>query len=120
MDYIVVFVTGMIVATMLIRHLVRKTINRIIDQVTENSSELEENQLRVNLEFEQNTYYLYNNDNGTFVAQGNSLYDLKHNFTQRFPNSTITIIKGDPIAMENLKLQLKEFNEDSSRIRSTP
>ncbi len=122
MDYFVVFVLGMLVATLIIRWLARRAIDQFVEKLADISEEQEESnqQLRVNLEFEQNIYFLYNSDNGSFVAQGNDLLDLKKNLQQRFPNRTITIVKGDSDAMETLKRQLKDFNENSNRIRPTP
>ncbi len=122
MDYFVVFVLGMLVATLIIRWLARRAIDQFVEKLADISEEQEESnqQLRVNIEFEQNIYFLYNSDNGSFVAQGNDLLDLKKNLQQRFPNRTITIVKGDSDAMETLKRQLKDFNENSNSIRPTP
>lgn len=121
MDYVVVFVLGMLVATFAIRWLARRAIDQLLEKIADVSEEKEESsqQLRVDLAFEQNIYFLYNSDNGSFVAQGNDLIDLKTNLNKRFPNRTITIVKGDPTAMEMLKKQLKDFNENSNSVGST-
>ena len=37
--------------------------------------------------------------------------------TKRFADKHIKIVKGDPVAMEKLKQQLKEIDENSNSIR---
>lgn len=121
MDYVIVFALGMLAATLLIRWMARRAIDQLMEKFTGVVEEkIEESQLRVNLEFDQNIYFLYNSDDGSFIAQGNNLQELKTHLQQRFPNRIITIVNGDKTAIENLKLQIKELNEDSNSIRSTP
>lgn len=119
MEFIIGLVLGMLIATLLIRWMAQQAITKILDQI-ENEKEPEaDNQLRVDVEFEQNIFFLYNSDDGSFVAQGNNLTDLRDNLRQRFPNRTITIVKGNATAMEQLKQQLKDFDENSNSVGST-
>ncbi len=120
MEYVIVFALGMLSATLLIRWLARRAIDQLVEQLAEVAEEkVEASELKVELEFEQNIYFLYNSDDGTFVAQGNTLADLKQHLNQRFPNRTIKIVKGDPAVLESLKQQIKDINENSSSVGST-
>ncbi len=119
MEYVIVFVLGMVAATMLIRWMARRAIDQFVERFADAVEEKDEdNQMRVDVEFDQNIYFLYNSDNGSFVAQGNNLLDLRENLEQRFPNRTINIVKGDPTVLAALKNQIKDINENSNSIRS--
>jgi hypothetical protein len=120
MDYFIVFIAGMLLAAWAIRWLARQAIDQLLEQFVEKQDSEKHNHLCVYLEFEQNIYFLYNSDNGSFVAQGNNLAELKTNLVKRFPDRNITIVKGDPEIMKTLTQQLKEPNEDSTSVRSTP
>jgi hypothetical protein len=120
MEYVIVFVLGMVAATVLIRWMARRAIDQFVERFADVVEEkIEDNQMRVDVEFDQNIYFLYNSDNGSFVAQGNNLLDLRKNLEQRFPNRTINIVKGDPTVLTALKNQIKDINEDSNSVRST-
>lgn len=120
MEYVITFALGMLAATLLIRWLARRAINDLMEKFEQAAEEkAEDNQLRVEVEFEQNIYFLYNSDDGSFVAQGNDLLDLRKHLNQRFPDCTIKIVKGDPAVLETLKNQIKDINENSNSVGST-
>lgn len=118
MDYFIVFLAGMLLAAWAIRWLARKAVDQLLEQFIEIQEPEKDNHLRVDLEFEQNIYFLYNSNDGSFVAQGNDLADLRSNLVKRFPNRNVTIVKGDPEIMKTLAQQLKENNENSSSVGS--
>lgn len=118
MEYVIGFVLGMLATTLLIRWVAQRMITKLLDEVEKELPSVTDNKLSVNLEFDQNIYFLYNSKDGTFVAQGQNLQELKRHLNQRFPNRTITIEKGDPVAVENLRQQIKDINENSNSVRS--
>ena len=111
MEFIVGLMLGMLAATLLIRWMAQRAIAKILDQIEQEKEPEPDNQLRVDVEFEQNIYFLYNSDDGSFVAQGTDLLNLRDNLRQRFPNRTITIVNGNATAMETLKSQLENFEK---------
>ena len=113
MDYVIVFALGMIAATMLIRWMAYTAIAKVIKQLEEESRPLLESQLRVKLEFNQNIYFLYNSDDGSFVAQGADFAELKQNLRIRFPNRIVTVTSGDDTALEKLKQQISDLDTTS-------
>jgi hypothetical protein len=120
MEYVIVFMLGMLAATALIRWMARRAIDQFMERLVETVEEkAEQDQLRVDVEFDQDIYFLYNSDDGSFIAQGCDFLDLKQKLTHRFPNRTVKIVKGDPAVLETLKKQIKELNENSSGVRST-
>ena len=118
MEYVIGFVLGMLATTLLIRWAAQRMIQRLLSEVEKELPSAVDKKLSVNLEFDQNIYFLYNSKDGTFIAQGQDLQQLKQHLNQRFPNQTITIDKGDPIALENLRQQIKDFNENSHSVGS--
>lgn len=120
MEYVIVFALGMLAATLLIRWMARRAIDQFLERFAEAVEETtQDNQLRVDVEFEQNIYFLYNSDDGSFVAQGTSLLDLRKHLHQRFPNRTIEVVNGEPAVLERLKEQIKDINENSNSVGST-
>ena len=118
MEYVIGFVAGMLAATLLIRWVAQRMIHRLLAEVEKELPAAVDNKLSVNLEFDQNIYFLYNSKDGAFIAQGQDLQELKQHLNQRFPNQKISIDKGDPVALENLRQQIKDFNENSNSIGS--
>ena len=120
MEYVIGFVLGMLATVLAVRWVAQRMITRLLEQVEKELPTAADNKLKVNLEFEQDIYFLYNSEDGSFIAQGNDLLELKKHLNQRFPNRTIAIVNGDPVALKNLGQQIKEFNENSNSIGSTP
>ena len=119
MEYVIGFVLGMLATTLLIRWAAQRMIQRLLSEVEKELPSTADNKLSVNLEFDQNIYFLYNSKDGAFIAQGQDLQELKQHLNQRFPNQKISIDKGDPVAVENLRQQIKDIDENSNSVRST-
>lgn len=45
--------------------------------------------IRVNIEKHQDTYYLFNESTGEFIAQGKDMQELKDRCDQRFPKNMV-------------------------------
>ena len=119
MEFLIGLVLGMLVATLAIRWMAQQAIAKLLAQIEQEKEPEVDNQLRVDVEFEQNIYLLYNSDDGSFIAQGKDVFDLRDNLKKRFPDRIITIVKGNATAMEQLKQQLKDFDENSRSVGST-
>lgn len=118
-QYFFVFIAGMLVATLFIRWAAQRMIVKLMGEFEKQLPDKSDNQLSVNLEFDQNIYFLYNSEDGAFIAQGQDLLELRKNLHQRFPNRVISIDHGDPEAVNNLRQQIKDLNENSSGVGST-
>ena len=121
MDYFIFFALGMIAATWLIRAAARAAIEKALQQIAKETEQtLQDAQLNVDLEVDQNIFFLYNSTDKTFVAQGRDVMELFRHAKQRYPNRIVKIVKGDPADMKRLTDQLKELNENSNSVRPTP
>lgn len=112
MEYVIVFALGMLAATLLIRWMARRAIDQFVERFADAVEEkTESDQLQVSLEFDQNIYFLYNSDDGSFVAQGNDLKELKTNLQHRFPNRSVNIVKGDEDVLKRLSTEIETLNQ---------
>lgn len=114
------FLAGMAVATLLIRWLANRAINRLLDEIEADT--IENDTIKVieaNIEFDQNMFLVYNKKNGSFLAQGKNLEELKQHIMHRYKDIDIKIVGGDTDAFNRLKEQVK-LNESSSSVGPTP
>ena len=107
MDYFLVFVAGMAVSLMILRWTIRRAIDEILSRIDQEDA-VQDNNVKLKLEFDQNTYFTYNTTNNQFVCQGSSVEQLKERLTEMFPKqTTFTIVDGDPAVLATVKQELE-------------
>lgn len=106
MDYFVVFVLGMVASLMILRWVVRRTIDRIIGEMSLEDT-VQDDGIKLKLEFDQNTYFTYNTANNQFVCQGSSVQQLRERLSEMFPGQTATIVEGDPAILTAMQQELE-------------
>jgi hypothetical protein len=95
-------------------------LKQIKKQLDETLKELESEQLiTLTVEIDQNQYLCYNAVTKAFVCQGYNLKEIIERFKQRYPGKGAAIYDGDETAVQTLKQQWKDLNEDSNSVRST-
>lgn len=77
------------------------------------------NLVPLTVEVDGEWYLCYNAVSNDFVCQGRDLKEICERFSLRFPNKSAAIYNGDEQAVQHLKQQLKDQNEDISSIRRT-
>jgi hypothetical protein len=98
---------------------VRRIEARIVEELGEIAQDLEaEKLIALTVEVDGDQFLCYNAQTMTFVCQGRDLEEIRERFRQRYPSKSAAIYNGDESAVEVLKKQLKELNENSSSIRS--
>ena len=107
MDYFVVFVLGMVASMLILRWVVRRTIDRVLAQLDLEDT-AQDNSIRLKLEFDQDTYFTYNVDNNQFVCQGSSVQQLRERLSEMFPGQTATIVEGDPVILAAVQKELEQ------------
>lgn len=105
MDYFVVFVLGMAASMMILRWVVQRTIDRILGQMSLEDT-VQDDGIKLKLEFDQNTYFTYNTANNQFVCQGSSVQQLRERLSEMFPGQTATIVEGDPAVLAAMQQEL--------------
>ena len=109
MDYIVVFVLGMVASGLILKLVIRRAIDRILDQMNlESTDSVQSSDIELKLEFDQNTYFTYNTANNQFVCQGSSVQQLRERLSEMFPGQTTTIVEGDPAILAAMQQELEQ------------
>ena len=113
---------GVLITILAIRWMAQRLIQRLADIVSAPVQPEETvNKIKLKLEFDQNNYFMYNVVDGSFVAQGESIVQLRERLNKRFPDCNATVVDGDPDVLAKLRKEI-ELNpdENSNSVRSTP
>ena len=98
---------------------VRRIEARIVEELGEIAQDLaEEKLIALTVEVDGDQFLCYNAETMTFVCQGRDLEEIRERFRQRYPSKSAAIYNGDESAVEVLKKQLKELNENSRSVGS--
>ena len=91
---------------------------RMAEELGDIAQDLEaEKLIALTVEVDGDQFLCYNAKTMSFVCQGRNLEEIRKRFRERFPSKNAAIYDGDESAVEVLKKQLKEMNENSSSIR---
>ena len=99
---------------------VRRIEARIVEELGEIAQDLEaEKLIALTVEVDGDQFLCYNAQSMVFVCQGRDLEEIRERFRQRYPSKSAAIYNGNESAVEVLKQQLKELNENSRSVGST-
>lgn len=68
--------------------------------------------IALTVEIDNNQYFCYNALTKDFVCQGYSLKEIIERFRLRYPNKAAAIYDGDETAVQTLRKQMKELDEN--------
>jgi hypothetical protein len=74
----------------------------------------QERLIALTVEIDNNQYFCYNALTKDFVCQGHSLKEIIERFRLRYPNKAAAIYDGDETAVQTLRNQMKEMDENIS------
>jgi hypothetical protein len=117
----VLMVAAMVIITfnLLVLWISRRIEAKILEEVGEIAQDLEDEKLiALTVEVDGDQFLCYNAQTMSFVCQGRDLAEIRERFRQRFPSKSAAIYNGDESAVNVLKKQLKELNENSRSIGS--
>lgn len=116
--YVITFVAGMAASALLIRWLAQRAVDKFLDQIESGQlkQEAEIKVIEARVEVDNGAFFVYNNNNGSFIAQGNNITELKKHIMDRYKDIDIKIIGGDPDAFAKLKLEAEKYNESIGSI----
>jgi len=107
------------VFNLLVLWLARRIEARLTEELGEIAQDLEaEKLIALTVEVDGDQFLCYNAQTMSFVCQGRDLEEIRERFRQRYPSKSAAIYNGDESAVEVLKKQLKELNENSRSIGS--
>ena len=92
---------------------------QMAEELGEIAQDLEaEKLIALTVEVDGDQFLCYNAQSMVFVCQGRDLEEIRERFRQRYPSKSAAIYNGDESAVEVLKKQLKELNENSRSVGS--
>jgi hypothetical protein len=98
---------------------VRRIEAQMAEELGEIAQDLEaEKLIALTVEVDGDQFLCYNAQSMVFVCQGRDLEEIRERFRQRYPSKSAAIYNGDESAVEVLKKQLKELNENSRSVGS--
>jgi vancomycin resistance protein YoaR len=65
--------------------------------------EVSANNIQARVEEDSGVFYVYNAQDGTFLAQGRTLTELRERLEQRWPDAVVAVTEGDTAVLERLK-----------------
>ena len=69
--------------------------------------------IALTVEIDNNQYFCYNALTKDFVCQGYSLKEIVERFRLRYPNKAAAIYDGDETAVQTLRSQMKDMEEQN-------
>jgi hypothetical protein len=98
---------------------VRRIEAQMAEELGEIAQDLEaEKLIALTVEVDGDQFLCYNAQSMVFVCQGRDLEEIRERFRQRYPSKSAAIYNGNESAVEVLKQQLKELNENSRSVGS--
>lgn len=107
------------IVNLLVLWIAHRIETRWAEELSEIAQEIEtEKLIALTVEVDGDQFLCYNAQTMTFVCQGRDLEEIRKRFRERFPSKSAAIYNGDESAVEVLKKQLKELNENSRSVGS--
>ena len=83
---VVCFISGWIAREIAATRRIDRLMESVQVDIREKIEEELENLIPIKIEYDNSTFFVYNNDDNTFMAQGATRKELEQNLEKRFPN----------------------------------
>ena len=104
----------LIVGLVVVWYVLGRINDRLEQQLTELVEELENRIIGLDVEVDNNQYFLYNTLDKSFVCQGATAEELKQRFMARCPNQNAYFAGGDERAIEYLTQEFLRLKDETS------
>jgi len=94
-------------------YVLRRVNDRLEQQLTELVEELENRIIGLDVEVDNNQYFLYNTLDKSFVCQGSTAEEIKERFLTRCPGQNAYFAGGDERAIEYLTQEFVRLKDKS-------
>ena len=109
----VILMVGLVV----VWYILRRFNDQLEQQLTELVEELESRIIGLDVEVDNNQYFIYNTKDKSFVCQGATAEEIKEKFLARCPNQNAYFAGGDERAIEYLTQEFLRLKDETSRIQ---
>lgn len=108
-ESLVMMVCGYLIATAIMNYFNRLR-QKNEEEIAELEAELEKRAriIPVKVEIYHDCYYLFRDDNDSFVAQGRNVTELIENLRLRFHRVSLDLVGGEPADVERLETELRD------------
>jgi len=104
---------GVILFLLFVWAVARRLQFRMDSEVSDIMEKLAQDRLiALTVEVDQNQYFCYNKITKAFVCQGHNLKEITERFRLRYPNKAAAIYDGDETAVQTLRKQMKDMDEN--------
>jgi hypothetical protein len=112
----VMMIAGIIllVGLAIVWYILRRFNDRLEQQLTELVEELENRIIGLDVEVDNNQYFLYNTQDKSFVCQGATAQEIKEKFLARCPGQNAYFAGGDKRAIEYLTQEFVRLKDEAS------
>jgi len=112
----VMMIAGIILMTVLAVawYILRRFNNRLEQRLTELVEELENRIIGLDVEVDNNQYFLYNTQDKSFVCQGATAEEIKQKFLARCPGQNAYFAGGDERAIQYLTQEFVRLKDETS------
>jgi hypothetical protein len=109
-------IAGIILMTVLAVawYILRRFNDRLEQQLTELVEELENRIIGLDVEVDNNQYFLYNTQDKSFVCQGATAQEIKEKFLARCPGQNAYFAGGDERAIQYLTQEFVRLKDETS------
>ncbi len=112
----VMMIAGIIllVGLVVVWYVLRRFNDRLEQQLAELVQELEDRLIGLEVEVDNNQYFLYNIKDKSFICQGATAEEIKQRFQARCPNQNAYFAGGDERAIEYLTQEFLRLKDETS------
>ena len=115
-DFIVGGILGMLLGIWLFYVLMKMAVHITVARASKELQELEkaieqyheEDMIPCRVESHQGMFFVYNDQTNEFMAQGNTLAELRDRIKARWSNIRVSVVAGEQAVLEQLKAELNE------------
>jgi hypothetical protein len=104
----------LIVGLVVVWYVLGRINDRLEQQLTELVEELENRIIGLDVEVDNNQYFIYNTKDKSFVCQGATAQEIKEKFLARCPGQNAYFAGGDEQAIEYLTQEFVRLKDETS------
>jgi hypothetical protein len=104
----------LIIGLVVVWYILRRFNDQLEQQLTELVKELEDRIVGLDVEVDNNQYFIYNTKDKSFICQGATAEELKQKFLARCPGQNAYFAGGDERAIEYLTQEFVRLKDETS------
>ena len=104
----------LIIGLVVVWYMLRRFNDRLEQQLTDLVKELEDRIIGLDVEVDNNQYFIYNSKDKSFICQGATAEEIKQKFLARCPGQNAYFAGGDERAIEYLTQEFVRLKDETS------